>query len=610
MAIKENRYTKLFTVTVCVVLAVLTMAGTLGLVQMKSELNGFHVGNLFQSININLKITSILVLLFCIVGAGILSVWYMHVWNKSQRINISALLLSAVLSAFLIIGYSQEATDRQFLFFDQKFYVKIFYYIGIIALVYSLTISLYRWMDRISCPSYTLSIQPKKQIKLYSFAMGIILLGWLPFIIAGYPGAVPYDTYKQFLEATGKNVLNASNPVFVTYLYGTLFSIGRTLINDNFGVFMCTLFQLILWLFATTRCCVWIYRLSKSKVGYWLSIAFFAIIPSWGAAIQCVLKDTVHTGFFLLFLVSYIKCFAMDDINEGDCVKLFIFSVLTGLSRKSVTAIIIGCLLVLIIYRWKKVEVKKKLIIVSVSVMSLFVIVSTVLNYLPGIVAPLERENYSLPFQQIARYCTEYGSELSEDEIAIINEVLDYDTIVQQYTPDISDKVKATFHSTSSEMTDFWKLYIELGLRHPKVYVDHLLAGTYKYTYPLSVGSNPYRRYIYKDETFSQLNHASESSLNSMAEYFSQWEEGTITKLLIGPGLYVWALLTLTAYALHKKRYRAILSILPVIILYAGLYLSHVNGENRYALPLMAAIPMCAAIVFHSKPNKEQLLKE
>lgn len=605
----RNAYKKPASIVICLISAALTITGFIVAIQMDENLNGFHVDNLLNAGNVNLQATSLLALFMYIVSTLLLCLWYMHNLKHFHRINLYALLLAMALSFFAIVGYSQEISNKQFLFFNQTRCVEILAYIGFVILAYTLIVNLFHCFDRFSGPRKS-TPPAKSRILLYSLAIGIILMGWLPFLIANYPGSVPYDTHKQLLEAAGQRNLNASNPILVTYLYGTLFSLGRTLLNDHFGIFMCTLFQLILWLVATSQCCVYVYHMSKSKAAYWLSVAFYAIIPMWGASIQCVLKDNVHTGFFLLYLLSYYHCSTTEGLKAGDCVKLFAFSVLAGLTRKSATAIIIISLLLLIGFRWKKALSKKKLMIVSASVMSVFVIINVLISNLPGIVAPMERENYSLPFQQIARYCTKYGSELSDEEITIINQVLDYDTIVAQYTPDVSDTVKATFHSSASEMSDFWKLYVRLGLRHPEVYIEHLFAGTYKYNYPLSSGNAPYRQYIQKDESFYQVDYASTTSLNSIKSYFAQWQNGTFTTLFIGPGLYVWVFLILIAYALHKKRYRAVVMMSPVIILYGGLFLSHVNGENRYAMPLMAAIPLCMAISFHASPNKEALLKE
>ena len=595
-------------VLVCFLLGILTTAAFLCAIQMNNALVGFHPSCFLTSCNINSMVLAGITSFYWAICVGVLTIWYFHRWKDFAKINCHALSLSSILSLFLIIGYSQETTNKLFLFFNQSPLVEVFLYIGVVALIYTIMVRLFRRFDQIPCHC-ALPTEEKAQKWHYCYATAIILLGWLPFVIAFYPGSIGgYDTFVQLAQAAGQRNLDASNPVLVTWLFGAFLSAGRNLANDNIGIFMGILFQTLLWLVASVRSCIFIKRLSRSNAAYWLSVAFFAAIPMWGAFIQCLIKDSVHTGFFLLFLLSYIHHAIKNDLVQKDYVALFLLAVLTGLTRKAAPVIVVVSLLALTIFNWRDRNIRKNLIATSVSIIGVFVMVSFIIRCMPNIAVPAERENYSLPFQQVARYCVEHGAELSEEDIATINQVLDYKTIARRYTPDKSDDVKRTFHGSFNNMAAFWKLYIRLGLKHPSVYIKHLLAGTYKYNYPLSLGDQPYRQYIHKDDTLYHVTYGNNRDVReSMRLYFEQWQNGLLSSIFIGPGLYVWALLILVFYAMCKKRRRSLLAITPVILLYLGLYLSHVNGENRYALPLMVAIPVCASVVLHFSRTGEKV---
>ncbi|MFR8176726.1 MAG: DUF6020 family protein [Christensenellales bacterium] len=46
-------------------------------------------------------------------------------------------------------------------------------------------------------------------------------------------------------------------------------------------------------------------------------------------------------------------------------------------------------------------------------------------------------------FQQTARFVSEYESEITDEERAVIDRVLIYDQLADRYRPDLSDPVKA-----------------------------------------------------------------------------------------------------------------------------------------------------------------------
>lgn len=60
------------------------------------------------------------------------------------------------------------------------------------------------------------------------------------------------------------------------------------------------------------------------------------------------------------------------------------------------------------------------------------------------------REALSLPFQQTARYALEYGNEITEEEAAVISNILDYEHLAENYNPRISDPVKRTFNKNAT----------------------------------------------------------------------------------------------------------------------------------------------------------------
>ncbi|MBR3874037.1 MAG: hypothetical protein IKJ26_07675 [Clostridia bacterium] len=538
-----------------------------------------------------------------IVIPVIFSAWMFSFGKKNAPIRLSSLMVALLLTFWGLVGMSLDNTEMECFFFSKAEPMRVIMYASLCLLVSTFIESLYECFEKLECKTDS-EQHAENEKKRFAIAFVLIILSWLPFIIADYPGSVCYDTLKQLKQFNGKGALNASNPLMVTMIFGSLFNVGRIIASDNLGIFLNVMFQTILCAFAMARTCKWIRRLSGSRIQYYISLIFFMIVPTWGSAAQSVLKDVVHLGFFLLYFVSYIKLLCYRRLTNTDFIWFVVHALLAIYSRKAAFAIVAISTIILVLYKIKEKRYLSQMLIAFAFILVAHYSIDGLIYANPRIAKPMERENYSLPFQMTARYCKTYGNEMSKEEIAVIDSVLDFDTIVEKYDPSISDAVKVTFHSTSSEMHEFWKQFIKMGVKHPQAYVKHLIAGTYKYTYPLTPGTGSYRRYIQKDEEFYNAYYTNKQMHSNLAKYFEKWEKTVGLELFIGPGMYVWIIVILLGYAFRNKQLKSIVGIMPVCILLVGLFFTHVNGENRYAFPLIASVPMCYVIVVNKKLYK------
>ena len=510
-----------------------------------------------------------------------------------DRISWPGLVTACVLTFLLITGFCLDATASQRFFYSESALTRLVLFAGMAFFVYGILLTVFDALDAETSGTGKLF----SDWKAFWLAFAVMLVCWVPIIAVNYPGGIAVDSAYQIKQVYGLYKPDGSHPLFVTVIYGALFWLGQCLGNDNFGFFLIVVFQTLLCGIAMARSCKWILKLTQSMKNYILLVAFFAIVPTWGAAVQCVLKDTVHVGAFLLFFVSYLKIIWWKDCRAKDYIGLSVFALITALSRKAAFPIILISLLLVILIFIKNKDKLRKVATAAAVMLAVYALINGVLYSSDNITPPREVENYSLPFQMVARYCVNYGHELTEEEIAVIDSVLDYEAISSQYTPDTSDPIKKTFHAAGEDMTTFWELFIRLGLKHPKVYAQHLIAGSYKYFYPLTVGVNTHRTYIAEDPSFYDVYHVNPQLKSVTANYFQKWETTVGLNLLIGPGLYVWMMLILLGYALHKRSGKALVTLAPVLVLIVGMLFTHVNGENRYAYPIIACAPLCWSVI-------------
>ena len=205
----------------------------------------------------------------------------------------------------------------------------------------------------------------------------------------------------------------------------------------------------------------------------------------------------------------------------------------------------------------------------------------------------------SIPFQQTARYIKEYPDEVTLKEKNVINAVLSYDGIKENYNPEISDFVKNTFREESEDkLSEYFKIWFEMFLKHPMVYVEATLNNTFAYYYPFynqNVLGN-YQFYIKEAPVatgYFDIHYIMPVKIRTtVTEYVQTWNKIPGISQIVNSGFYTWILLLLVGYLIYTKRIKGILLLIGPAINILVCIASPVNGLLRYAFPLMACTPL------------------
>ncbi len=542
-------------------------------------------------------------ILFVCVGTLIVSKFL----SKQKRFHVITYLTALFLTFALVLGSCRDIES------PNLFYVAspIWRAVSLLVLafgMYMVLTTLYSWFDRLRNKAE----KPGNIRHATGLAFVILLVLWMPIILSTLPGSICYDSAHQIGDFMRGYNIGIGNPIMSTVLYGGLFSIGMTLGGAFFADVLLVAFQTLLCASAMAAMTGWVYRRSRSKVAYWLCLFILGVVPVWAAAVQCALKDTANIGFFIYFMLAYADIILDGEkVKKGTWIRLFVFAVLSALSKSFVDSVIVLCLVVLVLVRWKQILQRKRLLAITAGLVVIIMAVDAITTHLPIFQPPMHREKYSLPLQQVARYCKEYGDEMTPEQIAVVDQIMDFDAVREVYDPNTADPVKRTYHASEEEMKEFWKLYFELGMKHPGVYLKHILAGSYKYFYPFDPGTSAMRLYIYNWEEngvpLYELSYVSREAARAAYQYVSAWSENPLLVIFIGPGFYVDAFIVLLGYVLERKNRQALLVYVPLMLLTVGLLFTHVNGENRYAFPIMGTLALTATVALLRNPeNQEQ----
>ena len=97
----------------------------------------------------------------------------------------------------------------------------------------------------------------------------VILAGWGPVLLLRFPGYLLWDSARQILQFQGKILCEASHPLFLTVVFGSLFTLGQRLAGDFGGLAACSLLQTGLMLFALSVLCGEVSeRRGKKRAGF------------------------------------------------------------------------------------------------------------------------------------------------------------------------------------------------------------------------------------------------------------------------------------------------------------------------------------------------------
>lgn len=436
--------------------------------------------------------------------------------------------------------------------------------------------------------------------KMKLFSLVIMILCWSPYVIAHLPGSVPFDGMTMLLEHFGRIPHYAHHPVFMTRLYGSIVQVGAMIINENFGVFLAIVFNALLCGLVYSAVCAFVYEITSSKKLWVITLLFYAIFPAFGSYVSAVLKDTFYMAvatWFILNICRYV-------INHDFRMPVYIVSAIcVCLSRREGFILVVLTTLSILL-----VEVKAKdisTIGAKPFLIALIIIVAfnSSFNFFVHNICKVPKgevqEALSVVFQQTARYVTYYPEEVTEEERAVIDQILPYDAIADSYNPGLSDPIKGKMRSdlSASQYLEYVKVWLKMGLKKPSVYIQATLANTYGYFYPLFKGG-VYETGIDHGQTerwgTEELNihYLVEDSAfeHALFNYVIFLGNMPIIGLLFNPGFYFWLLIFCVSFIIYKRRFDVLALFTFPVITYLVAFASPVNGNDRYLLCVISSI--------------------
>lgn len=447
-----------------------------------------------------------------------------------------------------------------------------------------------------------------KSIQLRWWIIPAFMLIWFPTLLAFYPGISNYDTPKQYLQAVEKSIpYSTHHPLLHTLIFGGAMKIGQMLPNGDLqkGLLIYTLSQCLI-------CAIMFYMIMKfinSKK--WLVIAtfcYFALFPVISLFAISMTKDVLFSLALALCILQLYEMYSDKESfwdKPSKPVKLIITTVVMCLLRNNgIYAVFLFAICSILL---KGISRKKNLLLFGI-IFALYLLISNGLMLALHAEKGNKREAFHVPMQQLARVYCEHGEDaFDEEQLELLYRAIPGDAIVA-YSPVFADEIKerTNFYVVLDNKADYLKLWIDIGLKYPREYVDAFLENTYQFWYPwttvvddVKTGHRYYFDFqmrggeIVRESHFYKLLLVYYEFLDQAALY----QKIPFVRLLFSMGTMLWISLCALFYGLYTKNCGIIWAEIMVLCYCATAMLGPVSLV-RYYLILFYIFPVNLYFLF------------
>lgn len=431
-----------------------------------------------------------------------------------------------------------------------------------------------------------------------SIAFGLILLSFLPNWLVFYPGSFTYDTQSQVLQVAG-NSYDMFQPLLHTLLIRFCISCYNVVGSIEKTAALYAVIQMATMAMCFALTCASIARVSSRRLAR-LAVCFFVLYPTHGIMASNCTKDVLFGGFLTLFVMLSVERTAGGAFPARRWALLILSGVVACLFRNNMIYAMLVWMLILFMARRRM----RGLCAVAVAVILLSQGINAGMGALTNAEHGSVKEMLSVPVQQLARAMTVSRESFTEEELELIDELL-LNQCYEDYTPSLSDPVKNNMNVelVRREPLRVAKLWLDVGLRCPGVYLDAFLHLTLPSLYPYSryqVAASYIeiaQRGGVWTQPFGQESMVSPARFAPLRSWLRDhvWETGAdhvpLVRLLFNTGAIFWACGACVLYAAYAGQWRR-LCVLALPVLLHMTYLLGPVMQGRYLYPFVCLLPV------------------
>ena len=437
-------------------------------------------------------------------------------------------------------------------------------------------------------------------------SLSLIYLINLFFVV--YPGSVTSDALWQIDQIHYGNY-SVHHPFWHTMCIKACMTLGYALFHDaNAAAAAYNAIQSLCSAACFAYAITTLYQRRICKGWIWLIYAMFAFLPHHITYSATMWKDVPFGLCMLVVVVSMFRI--MRNVGRSRILSYVLFligGIGASVFRTNGWYALAAAFLILILFFRKRC---RELLIPWVAVLIIgWVMIGPAMDWLN-----VQKNNFleglSVPMQQVARVIVE-DCQLTEEETAMLEKVLDLDRVREVYWAQCCDPVKevirdedpARLEYLMAHQEDYLKLWLQLGMKYPGVYLEAWVeetkgywnGGYDYYIYALYVQPNNYGMYMVEQDN---LIH------DLVKAYFTFTRETVFFQPLQSIGLNIWVLSFLCFLNMAWGRKEFLLT-MPVVAVVFTLWLTTpVFSEFRYAYCIFTTLPFILPVSLCRMPDE------
>ena len=540
--------------------------------------------------------------------------------RTDRRLAVISVIVGFLFSAFLFVGRNIVKYDSAGIYSKRAAFTVIAETPLFAAVVAFILLAV---ATKKSAQPKLLDKKNDKSKKAFFITWILIFIAWLPALAASYPGIYAYDSVYQIAYYKNGRI-ELHHPLIHTYMLGIFVdSIGMGIFGSyEVGMFIYSIVQMICMSAAFAYIFIYIRKRFVNPVFTYGFLLIFMFLPPNALLAISSTKDVIYSALFAIMIACICKVAENPDILKKPkfLVAFSAVSFAQMIFRSQGKYIFaFAAVVMLIAFRryWKQLAVS----ILSVAIV--FAVYSGPLsNALHAVKSDSIHEMMSVPCVQLSRAAVINADQLSKEELLLIKEYIpNYEAYY--VTPAISDLMKNTFNSGrfSENPSEFIKLWLSVGIKSPKAYVDswaRLSVGLWypDMNYRDSAAYHPYWEYesagkYLEEQGFTVVDRQTPSSMQWLADFYRNFTYNNIYNkvpvfsMLFSSGLPFWLLLIFAAYFVYAKKYRYLVPALVIFALWGTLLLGPVV-LYRYIYPMMMSVPIMASTLAVGRRQETQ----
>lgn len=442
---------------------------------------------------------------------------------------------------------------------------------------------------------------------------GVIVLCWLPVLLAYFPGMINYDFPGEYQQHLHSNYTNL-HPLLHSAVINGVITLGEMIHSRPFGMLLMSLLQMALFAASLAYACRFAQKRGASSLALCLMTACFALHPVFSVMSVSMTKDTLFAAAVLM--LSLLTWEAIESPDSFFASKrrqaLYIFCAVNAALMRNNGVFALAFILpgLVISLRGFRRQAAK----LSAACAGAAVLVTLLLNLALSPSSMPSFQLYSLPAQQLVRAYNS-GKLSEEDRAEIAGWYTSEEGLIVR--PHLGDSAKGYLDNErlEAEGENFLALWARVGKTCRQEYLEAFLLLNIGSWYPDDLSHST----IYKEAKYIDLGYLQTQEYSMAEEGFTTtcllpavrdfyedicrknyYQKYPVIAILFSTATPFWVMVFICALLVARKKTH----MLPVALGALGLWLSYLFGPctlPRYTLPLFCLAPPLLIAAFRKE---------